>query len=66
MEGRSNVGFFLSASGFTKDATDRLKSMASDRSVPPIAPITGRDIAELLQQHTDLSRFFKTAIRKVA
>jgi hypothetical protein len=40
--------------------------MASDRSVPPIAPITGRDIAELLQQHTDLSRFFKTAIRKVA
>jgi hypothetical protein len=66
MGGRSNLGFFLSASGFTRDATARLKIVASDRNVPLIAPITGRDITQLLQQHTDLARFFKTAIRKVA
>lgn len=64
--GRSNLGFFVSASGFTKDATDRLKILASDRTIPLIAPITGNDITELLRQHTDPARFFKTAIRKVA
>jgi hypothetical protein len=66
MGSRSNLGFFLSAAGFTKDARDRLKTVASDRTIPLIAPITGNDIDELLRQQTDPAVFFKSAIRKVA
>jgi hypothetical protein len=63
---RSNLGFFLSTAGFTKDAMDRMKIVASDRTSPLIAPVAGSDIDELLQQCTDPAVFFKSAIRKVA
>jgi hypothetical protein len=63
---RSNLGFFMSTAGFTKDAMDRMKIVASDRTSPLIAPIAGSDIDELLQQRADPAVFFKSAIRKVA
>ena len=66
MASRGNLGIFFSVAGFTKDAMNRLKTVASDRSIPLIAPITGVDIDELLTQRTDLPRFFKAIIRKVA
>jgi hypothetical protein len=66
MASRGNLGIFFSVTGFTKDAMDRLKAVASNRSIPLIAPITGTDIEELLAQRTDLARFFKAAIRNVA
>jgi hypothetical protein len=66
MASRGNLGFFLSTAGFTKDAMNRLKTVASDRTIPLIAPVAGDDIAELLEQHTDPARFFKSVIRKVA
>lgn len=66
MASRSHIGFFFSTSGFTKDAMDRVKAVASDRSAPLIAPISGQDIENLLAQRPDLPRFFKAMIRKVA
>lgn len=66
MASRGNIGIFFSAGGFTRDAMARIKTVASDRSVPLIAPIAGADIDELLTQRTDLARFFKAVIRKVA
>lgn len=66
MASRSHLGFFFATAGFTRDAMDRLKSAASNRSVPLIAPISGQDIEDLLEQRPDLSRFFKAMIRKVA
>jgi hypothetical protein len=66
MGSRGNLGFFVSAAGFTRDAMDRLKTVASDRTIPLIAPITGNDIDEMLAKRTEPSRFFKSVIRKVA
>lgn len=56
----------MSTAGFTKNAMDRMKIVASDRTSPLIAPIAGSDIDELLQQRADPAVFFKSAIRKVA
>ena len=66
MASRSHLGFFFSTAGLTKDAMDRLKIVASDRSAPLIAPVSGQDIEDLLEQRPDLPRFFKAIIRKVA
>jgi hypothetical protein len=62
---RCKVGLVLSVSGFTKDAMDRIKNLASNPGVPLVAPVSGRDIDLLLEHRTELQRFFKTAIRAV-
>jgi hypothetical protein len=63
---RWKLGFFFSVAGFTKDAMDRLKNAGTNPSVPLIVPISGRDIEEFLLYRTELQRFFKASIRRVA
>jgi len=63
---RWKLGFFFSVAGFTKDAMDRLKNAGTNPSVPLIVPISGRDIEEFLSYRTELQRFFKASIRRVA
>lgn len=55
----------MSVSGFTKDAMDRIKNLASNLGIPLVAPISGKDIDVLLEHRTELQRFFKTVIRAV-
>lgn len=62
---RCKVGLVLSVSGFTKDAIDRIKNLASNPGIPLVAPISGKDIDLLLEYRTEFQRFFKTAIRAV-
>lgn len=63
---RWKLGFFLSVSGFTKDAMNRLKNVGNNPGIPLIVPISGEDIEELLLHRTELQRFFKVSIRRVA
>jgi len=66
VESRWKLGFLLSVAGFTKDATERLKNVGNNPAIPLIVPISGRDIDELLHHRTELQRFFKASIRRVA
>ncbi|MFI6047220.1 restriction endonuclease [Nocardia sp. NPDC051321] len=63
---RWRLGFFISTSGFTKDAMNRLKNVGSNPSIPLVVPISGNDIDDLLLNRTELQRFFKTRIRSIA
>jgi len=63
---RHRLGFFLSTSGFTKDAIARLRQAGSSANSPLVAPISGEDVEVLLARRMEFQRFFKDRIRLVA
>ncbi|MGW8062371.1 NACHT domain-containing protein [Streptomyces ziwulingensis] len=63
---RWRIGFFLSTSGFTRDAARRMREAAASSTSPLIVPVTGNDIQQLIANRTDLSEFFKDCVRKIA
>lgn len=63
---RYKLGFFLSASGFTRDAMKRMGEAAAGSASPLVVPITGEDIQQLINDRTEISQFFKESVRKIA
>jgi NACHT domain/Restriction endonuclease len=63
---RHRLGFFLSTSGFTKDAMARLRQAGSSANSSLVAPISGEDVEVLLARRMEFQRFFKDRIRLVA
>jgi hypothetical protein len=64
-QGRVKLAFFISASGFTGDAEERLRIQASNVAAPLIVPINGIDIKEMLQKREYFEEFFKRKIRDI-
>jgi hypothetical protein len=62
---RVRLAFFVSASGFTKDAMERFKSNASNPYSALLVPITGEDIEGVLKSELALDEFFRTCIRRI-
>ncbi|MFJ4785865.1 NACHT domain-containing protein [Streptomyces sp. NPDC088794] len=63
---RWKIGFFLSSSGFSRDAMRRISEAAANPSIPLIVPISGAEIQHVIAERLPLSRFFKECVRKVA
>lgn len=63
---RWRIGFFLSSSGFTRDAMRRVREAAANPAIPLIVPVSGDEIQHLIAERSTLSRFFKKCVRKVA
>lgn len=58
-QGRLKLSFFVSVSGFTEDARQRLRHQASNISAPLIVPIEGNDMKEMLLRREYFEEFFK-------
>jgi len=60
------LGFFISLSGFTKDALREFENIASKSLSPIIVPITQNEIIEYLSvNEIDSNEFFKKLVRKM-
>jgi hypothetical protein len=64
-QGRVKLAFFVSVSGFTAAAKQRLRVQASNISAPLIVPIDGEDMKEALLKREYLEEFFKRKIREI-
>ncbi|MCC4318675.1 NACHT domain-containing protein [Streptomyces malaysiensis] len=63
---RWRIGFFLSSSGFSRDAMRRVREAAANPAIPLIVPVSGDEIQHLIAERSALPRFFKKCVRKVA
>jgi hypothetical protein len=64
-QGRVKLAFFVSVSGFTADAEQRLRIQASNINMPLIVPIEGADLKEMLLKREYFEEFFKRKIREI-
>lgn len=64
-QSRNKLGFFVSISGFTKDAKRTIESQASNTIAPLIVPIDGTSIESLLTKGEYFEEFFKDRIRDI-
>ena len=61
--GRTTLAFFVSQSGFTPPAWDRIRAAALDRGGTLIVPISGTQIDQTLADGEDPEHFFKRLVR---
>ncbi|HEX8744039.1 MAG TPA: restriction endonuclease [Thermoleophilaceae bacterium] len=61
--GRTTLAFFVSQSGFTPPAWDRIRAAALDRGGTLIVPIKGAQIEQTLADGEEPERFFKRLVR---
>jgi hypothetical protein len=66
MGSRWKLGFFLSVSGFSKDAMERLQNLGSNPAVPLIVPISGDDVDQFLVSGQEIGTTLKDWVRRVA
>jgi hypothetical protein len=64
--GRTTLAFFVSQSGFTPPAWDRIRAAAIDRVGTLIVPISGEQIGQTLADGEDPEQFFKRLVRNTA
>jgi Restriction endonuclease len=61
---RVKLAFFVSVSGFTKDAIQTIRNNSSNQIAPLVIPIDGSDIRNMLLRQEIFEEFMKEQIRK--